>query len=323
MSCANSAEGVDLVDLILRTVEQIPQGRVSTFGDVAVALGDVRAARAVGVVLGEAASDSSVPGHRVVLSDGRLWARGGEEVRTAGREELLRREGIEMDGGAVLDLEMVRFRDFEVTPILTELQVEQTGLRSLVVESDGPRRPRFAEGLDVSYSGERACVALVRMDLETLDVIEERLGFGEARFPYIPGYLGYRELPMAMKVVEARPDTVLLIDGHGVLHPRGFGVACHIGVRLGVPTVGAAKSLLLGEVAPGGERADVLLDGRVRGRRIRPRGRRATYVSVGHMISLESACGICERLMLRGVPEPLRLAHILATRERKRMELIP
>jgi deoxyribonuclease V len=312
---------VDLVGLILEAVGQIPRGKVSTFGDIAAALGDVRAARAIGTVLADHAGDAGVPGHRVVFSDGTIAGQGRGGDRYDDSEESLRQEGIGVHGGRVDDIDRTRFRAFDLHPILEELQREQESMRSLIVEEDAVPNFRFVEGLDASYSGERACVAMVRMDLDTFEVVEERTGLGEARFPYVPGYLGYREMPLARLVTGRKEGTVLLIDGHGVLHPRGFGVACHVGVALGLPTIGAAKSLFVGHIESGDKVADVSLDGAVRGRRIGAKGQRATFVSVGHRVSLGTACDLCERLMLKGVPEPLRLAHILATRERKRLEM--
>jgi deoxyribonuclease V len=164
-----------------------------------------------------------------------------------------------------------------------------------------------------------AFVASVRMSIKGLEVLEVRHTVTQARFPYIPGYLGYRELPLIVKVFEPSKDDLLLIDGQGVLHPRGFGIACQVGVCLDVATIGAAKSMLVGNLDGEGPRSDILIDGEIRGRRLRPDHRKGIFVSVGHRVSLDTACGICEGLMIKGVPEPLRLAHMLATRMRKAM----
>jgi deoxyribonuclease V len=101
------------------------------------------------------------------------------------------------------------------------------------------------------------------------------------------------------------------------LHPRGAGIAAHIGVTLDVPTVGAAKSILVGEVQePENGRAPVVLGGEVRGYRIGD-GKHATYVSVGHRVSLGTAVEVCERLLVKGIPSPLRRAHDLAGEVRR------
>ena len=122
---------------------------------------------------------------------------------------------------------------------------------------------------------------------------------------------------MLRKLVRKKKDIVYLVDGQGQLHPRGYGIACQVGVELNVPTVGAAKSLLVGNVkAARRGRAEIELDGRTRGYALGT-GRRKTYVSVGHRISLRTAVAICERTMSYRVPEPLRLAHLKANAERR------
>ncbi len=318
-SSARCSEDVDLVGMILEAVNQVPEGRVTTYGDVAKALGDVGAARAVAEVLSHV-DCSGVPRHRVVNAEGDVGIDATGSI-PLDRARLLREERVAVRNGKVEGLDGVRFTDLIVPPILCRLREEQEALRPSVIESDDFAMSNCVTGLDVSYSEVKACVALVRMDVESLEVVEVRCAIGEVRFPYIPGYLGYRELPMVRKVYEVSDHDVLLIDGQGVLHPRGFGIACQVGVCLNAATIGAAKSLLTGAVAGYGARAEILVDGKVRGMRLRPKGGRGVFVSVGHRVSLETACAVCERLMIKGVPEPLRLAHAYATKERKRMEM--
>jgi deoxyribonuclease V len=300
---------VDLVSLILETVRQVPAGRVTTYGDVARALGDVRAARAVAEVLRQC-DNPDVPRHRVVNVDGAVEALMARPLLD---------DGVAIKEGRVLDLEHLRFHDLMAEPVLSELRKEQEALRSRTIQTDDFPVSANVTGLDVSYSKDRAFVASVRMSIKDPEVLEIKHAVTRARFPYIPGYLGYRELPLITKVFEPAKDQLLLIDGQGVLHPRGFGIACQVGVCLDVATIGAAKSMLLGITSGAGPRSDILIDGEVRGRRLRPDHRKGIFVSVGHKVSLDTACGICEGLMIRGVPEPLRLAHMLATRMRREM----
>jgi deoxyribonuclease V len=277
---------------------------VCTFGDIAEALGDPRAARAVGEVLATV-QGQGLNGHRVVYSDGR-----------APDAEALRVEGLHVVDGRVEGLDEVRFHGFEVRPVLRDLQREQEELRLQVVEKDGMTDHKKVTGVDIAYLGEEAVAAAVTMEAGSGKVLEEVVEWGRVRFPYVPGYLAYRELPMVRKAVRCGSGHVHLIDGHGRLHPRCFGVACHIGVSLGIPTVGAAKSMLIGHVMEGG--GDIMVDGEVRGRMVGSGGK-PTYVSVGHRVSLDTACHLVKRLILRaGPPEPLRMAHILATEERRR-----
>ena len=141
----------------------------------------------------------------------------------------------------------MRFKSFKIAPKLKELAEEQERLKELVIEKDDLSRPEYVAGLDVAYEGVVGHASLVKMRLKDLKVVEERDFTAEARFPYIPSYLGYRELPLLRHLIDD-DGTVYLIDGQGRLHPRGFGIACQVGVCMDVPTIGAAKSLLLGKV---------------------------------------------------------------------------
>lgn len=313
------SEGVNLIGLMLDAVRRVPPGRVATYGDMARALGDVRAARAVAEVL-SSSEGSDIPRHRVVDANGRI---GSWQVRpgSSSTAQRLKGEGLIVRNGKVSNLDHVKFTDFGIDPVLIGLRNEQESLRSHVIESDDFGASDIIAGIDVSYVKTMASVALVRMELQSLEPIETRYAVGPVSFPYIPGYLGYRELPLVRKVYRQGDGDIILIDGQGVLHPRGFGIASQIGVCLDAVTIGAAKSRLVGVVDDVGTRAPVLVNGEVRGIRLKPKGRKEVFVSVGHRVSLKTACAICEKLMINGVPEPLRLAHILATRQRKTLEM--
>jgi deoxyribonuclease V len=132
---------------------------------------------------------------------------------------------------------------------------------------------------------------------------------------YVPGFLGFREGPLLVRVAEelrVRPD-VFLIDGQGVAHPRKFGLACHVGLALEKPAIGVAKSRLYGRsdhgriLDPGGEMIG----------RILTAGNRKFYVSVGHRISLETASDLVEKSIVNGHPSPLREAHLESIRAKK------
>jgi deoxyribonuclease V len=284
---------------------------VSTYGDVAKALGDIRAARAVGTVLASNFSRPiEVPCHRVVYKDGRTGWYSGHGKGAERKIELLRSEGVKIADGHVEDFERARFRSFKITPKLEELAEEQERLEKLVIEKDDFSHLEYVAGLDVAYVGAVGHASLVKMRLKDLKVVEERDFNAEAKFPYIPSYLGYRELPFLRHLIDNDDRTVYLIDGQGRLHPRGFGIACQVGVCMEVPTIGAAKSLLQGKVEGEGSRAPVSMNGEIVGFQLHPEGRTRTYVSIGNRISLKTATSLCEKLMIKGVPEPLRLAHI-------------
>jgi deoxyribonuclease V len=165
---------------------------------------------------------------------------------------------------------------------------------------------------------------VVVLDAEDLSLVEQSHVKGVARFPYLPGLLSFREAPWVLDAfsrLQRRPD-VLILDGHGTAHPRRFGLASHLGVLLELPTVGAAKSLLVGEHGrlglARGSRSRLTLHGRRVGDVVRTRtGVRPIYVSPGHRVGFERAV----RLVLsttRGLrlPEPTRLAHIAVNRLR-------
>jgi deoxyribonuclease V len=310
---------VDLKSLVLDAIGQIPRGRVSTYGDVAMAMGDIRAARAVGTIMAEDPESSPLPCHRVVYSDGHVGNQGGHGKGAERNAELLRSEGVKVEDDRV-DL-VDHFTDFQVRPMLEELAREQEDMRGSVVEEDDFEDLERVAGFDVAYSGDQGFGCLVVYDLESMRKVEVRTVQRRVRFPYIPGYLGYRESPIAQELIAAEEEMIYLIDGQGRLHPRGFGIACHIGVSLGVPTVGAAKSLLLGKVGEETEgRAPIAIDGKLAGYRLRPSGRAKVYVSVGHRVSLETSVELCRRLMVKGVPEPQRQAHMGATEMRRKYQ---
>jgi deoxyribonuclease V len=203
----------------------------------------------------------------------------------------------------------------------------QLELRGRLVRSGAPRRVRRVAGADISYDkgDDRFFAAVVVCALPGLEVVETVTATGRSPFPYIPGLLTFREGPLLMRAfrkLKAAPDLVLF-DGHGVAHMRGFGVASHLGLLLDLPSVGCAKSRLVGEHdEPGPERGDwtpLRYEGRTVGRVVRTRpGVKPIFVSIGHRIGLAPAVRwtlrCCGRYRL---PEPTRQAHLLANRLRR------
>ncbi len=174
---------------------------------------------------------------------------------------------------------------------------------------------RTVAGVDVSY-GEVGRAAVVVLSFPGLEVLEEVAIEGAARFPYIPGLLSFREGPLALAALErvqTRPD-VLMFDGQGYAHPRRLGLASHLGVYLDMPSIGVAKSRLVGTYAePGpniGDRSPLVHRGEVVGVALRTKPRtNPLFVSAGHKLDLETAVAVVLR-SLRGyrLPEPTRLA---------------
>ena len=195
----------------------------------------------------------------------------------------------------------------------------QERLRGRVIRR-GSVRPRLVAGVDVSEKDGRARGAVVVF--EAGRVIEEATSDLPLSFPYIPGLLSFRELPpllAAWKRLKARPDLVI-VDGAGYAHPRRFGLACHFGVLVGLPTIGCAKSRLIGQYdEPGRERGSwsPLRDGpETVGAALRTQdGRNVVFVSVGHRLSLRTAVRIILACSTRyRLPEPQRYADQLSRR---------
>lgn len=184
---------------------------------------------------------------------------------------------------------------------------------------------RFVAGADVSTEKDRAYATVVVLDFPGLSVVEER-GFEAAlEFPYVPGLLSFRELPSvvgALREVES-PVDVLVCDAQGLAHPRRLGLASHVGLFLEVPTVGCAKSRLVGKFEEPGEEKGSLSDlidrGEVVGKVVRTRGGVSpVYVSVGNRVGLDSAVDLVLACSPKyRLPETTREAHNAANRLRR------
>ncbi len=167
--------------------------------------------------------------------------------------------------------------------------------------------------------------AMVAIDVATLAPIGAGGASRSGGLPYIPGLLGFREVPVlarAFAQLPVKPDLIF-VDGHGIAHPKGLGVASHLGVVLDVPTIGVAKSVLRGTVEGDlpdvpGARAPLVWKGRLLGMALRTRrGANPLYISIGHRVSLDTALAWVERTLRgRRLPEPTRLAHEEAARVR-------
>lgn len=203
------------------------------------------------------------------------------------------------------------------------LQIELA--RQVRLEDDFPELSVIA-GLDVGFEegGAITRAAAVLLDADTLEPLAERVARVDTCMPYIPGLLSFRELPALLAVLEQLPQQpdLLFVDGQGIAHPRRLGVAAHLGVASGLPSIGVAKTILTGvhdELGPEKGAQTPLRDkasGEVIGTLLRSKLRcRPLIVSPGHRVSLGTAAALVLRCVTRyRLPEPTRLADRLASR---------
>jgi len=324
-------EGLDLYSLVYKATQQIPEGRVSTYGSIARSLGDIVASRAVGRALNLNPRPVIVPCHRVVGSTGELVGFG---LGLKKKKDWLKNEGIPFKGDRIPDLENVLFTEFRVPPALQEMRDAQAEIAEDVDLRPSRAKFRRLAALDVHYPAagvhtdratglveEEAHAGLVVYDLDGEKVTGIYRASTRVRMPYVPTYLAFRELPPLRAVLEAadlKDGTVLVFDGNGVLHPMSAGLASHCGVVLGMPSIGVAKSQLCGrydeqELLSKGV-SSVQVDGCVRGYAVKAsnRQKKPVFISPGHLLGLKDALRILRPFMRYKVPEPVRWAHGVA-----------
>ncbi len=186
----------------------------------------------------------------------------------------------------------------------------------------------YITGLDCAFSKDKKRIFAVAVTMEAgnFSIVEKTATVCPVRMPYIPGLLSFREAPAcleALKKLKRTPD-VLFVDGQGIAHPRRLGIASHIGLFAGIPTVGCAKSRLIGEYEPPGmkkgDRSDLRIGRERIGQVVRTRdGVKPLFISPGNRVSVQQAgelvLAMCSRYRL---PEPARMAHRLVTEYKKR-----
>ncbi|WP_234995477.1 deoxyribonuclease V [Streptoalloteichus hindustanus] len=199
-----------------------------------------------------------------------------------------------------------------------EAEAIQDRLRAAVRVTGELSGVRAVAGLDVAYANDGSddlVAAVVVLDADTLEMVDSAVVAGTSTFPYVPGLFAFRELPALVDALERLTTTpdLLVVDGQGVAHPRRFGLASHLGVLTEVPSIGVAKTPLGRYEPPGPRRGDwtPLLDGaEVVGRALRTQdGVRPVFVSVGHLVDLDTATDQVLRLAPRyRLPETTRQA---------------
>ena len=187
------------------------------------------------------------------------------------------------------------------------------------MEDRSPPKIRTVGGVDVSYFGTTGFGAVTVLDYESRELLEAQVAVCEVKIPYIPTLLSFREIPpvmAAIKKLKIHPD-IFLVDGQGWAHPYRCGLASHLGLALGKPTVGVAKSRLIGMQVEKDGRTLLVDKDEVIGEVVTTKpDTKPIFFSIGHMVSLNTAVKMVKHCAKNRVPEPLLQAHNLATRKR-------
>jgi deoxyribonuclease V len=213
-----------------------------------------------------------------------------------------------------------RLHNWNLTP--EHARQLQNRLSPLIVTSCQSLKCQTVAGIDVSiqFTKDDGFAAIVVMSYPSLELIDMNVYQGKIRFPYIPGLLSFREAPLILKAwqkIKRKPD-IIIVDGQGIAHPRRFGIASHLGLILDIPSIGCAKSRLIGvhDELPDETGSYTLLrdNNDTIGAAVRTRkGTKPVYISVGHKIDLNTAINTilkcCQGYRL---PEPIRIAHMAA-----------
>ncbi len=216
---------------------------------------------------------------------------------------------------------MAYYRNFNVPPpdpkLLQELTAMQRQLQERIVLQKPDFDLRFIAGCDSSFIGEDTILsAFILLSYPDLEVVEKVWHHGPVEIPYVPGFLSFREAPNLLKAYEKlqqKPDLIM-VDGHGISHPRRLGIATHLGLQLNKPTMGVAKKVLVGkytEPAPTkGAMSPLLYKDEVIANVLRTKDKvKPVFVSAGHLMDLESATEIALHCAIKHkLPEPTRLA---------------
>lgn len=311
----------DPVGELKSLLQQIPVGRVTTFGRLAAALGSRHAAKWVAYWLLTDPAAHQFPWHRVLRTDGSIGEYRGRSADE--QSQALLAEGLSLSTAGV-DLDRFGFDEFQSSAPLTYLAEWQATLATQVNVQASPELQQFVTaatrgntslqappcyvgGVDVSYiTPSRAVAAYVLVDLHTGELVWSQTRASAIDFPYISGFLALRELPALLPLLDEVRDAgrltdIILVDGHGTLHPRRLGIASHLGVVTGLATIGVGKTLSLGSVdlagiAPG-EARPIVHEGQTVGTALRPAGgQKPVFFSPGHRIDLATTNSVVTHL---------------------------
>ena len=303
-----------MVEEVERLLKQIPKGCVSTYGDIARALGSKTVARWVGEYMVQHEHQRFCMCHRVVRSTGEIglyWNRDSNQ-----KAQRLKREGVTVEQGFV-PLDQFRFDQFRCSAPLEELERRQSQVAEQVELRSRPATFQRVAGVDVSYQcPTRAVGAYVLVDSKSGQVVWSTTTELHIPFPYISGFLAYRELRVHRRLVQKAKSAgklakVIMVDGNGILHPRRCGIATHLGVEFDLCTIGVGKTQLCGKIEDSeiscGEESNICLDDEIVGKVLKSSdSNRRIFVSPGQNIDVESAAKLCRALWFEhNLPEPV------------------
>ncbi|MEX0866517.1 MAG: endonuclease V [Pirellulales bacterium] len=315
----------DLRAELVGLIRQIRPGQAASYGQLAAALGDRVAARWVGHAVRHEIAGANLPLHRITLADGTLGGHIAADARSV--LALLAAEGVPLAGQRV-DLPRAAARLAGAAP-LARLRALQESFEPAIPERMKGRL-RSVAGVDVSYRGNEAFAAYALFaspgDGEPeFSLVHRR----SVSFPYISGYLTFRELPCLLALLDEvrhqdKLADVILVDGSGLLHPRRAGIATMFGAVADVPTIGVTKKLLVGRMdrkpTTPSEAQPILVAGKPAGHVLLPSSgtARPLYVSPGHHVGVTEAIAIVRRCLgERRLPTPIYWADRLSRRAAK------
>jgi deoxyribonuclease V len=199
----------------------------------------------------------------------------------------------------------------------------------IIFEDRLPERIRLVAGVDIAYADDVSIGTVAVLDYDSLEIVEKQTAFCKTCFPYFSTLLSFREIRPAVLCIQklrTQPD-LFLVDGHGFAHPYHCGLACHLGLVLRKPTIGVAKSRLVGEVKTARSKAEAdLIEYKKKtvGAVVTTKSQcKPVYVSVGHMVSLETAVKIVKHCAKNNrIPEPILTSHKTATSEKRKINIL-
>lgn len=296
---------------------------MATYGALANALGSIRASRWIAMHLNQRVDPERYPLHRVIRSTGDVgtYIDGRIDIK----RELLLHDKIPFKSEKV-DLEKCLFEDFQTDYPLKTLKDEQDRIHQKLKLDPFCEPVNTIAGMDVSYSPEHSFASYTVVDVESGELVWSRTVSIPTSFPYIPGFLAYRELPVYLNLIdqvrkEKKLAPVTLVDGNGILHPQKAGIACQLGYYANLRTIGVAKSLLCGNITNARMRQAEIVEYQAEqlGVALNPlNSKKPLYLSPGHKIDLESSLEMVLKVMKNHrLPEPVYQADRISRLESK------